>query len=88
MDDHKWIIGVCQDLREYAKKYDLEHVNSAVTHALNVALWEIGGTEQLKRMAKYEPAVCSNLSSHTKNERTCSKVVIDRYEFIHRCQRV
>ena len=75
MNDHKWIIGVCQDLRAYAKKYDLEHINSAVTHALNVALWEIGGTEDLKRMAKYEPSVCSNQSSYQQSERTCSKVV-------------
>ena len=54
MNDHDWIIGVCKDLRAYAEKNGLDHVSSAVTGALNAAIWEIGGVHDKPRAMNSE----------------------------------
>jgi hypothetical protein len=39
--DHTWVIDVFRDLREYSKMNGLEATHAAITHAVNIAFWEI-----------------------------------------------
>ncbi|WP_299628343.1 hypothetical protein [uncultured Tateyamaria sp.] len=77
MNDHDWIIGVCKDLRAYAEKNGLDQVASAVTNALNVAIWEIEGAKDERLLINSERTAHLRAPSlDTSNRKRCQKVIL------------
>ena len=76
--DHNWITDVFQDLREYLKAHDLDCTHAAMTHALNIAFWEIN--EDMAQPAKDNTLGCPPYSFiHLKEMDWYNVIILPRH---------